>query len=103
MKAYLISSDRDTLAGMRFAGIRGCLVRTREEADEAFRRACSMKELAILAVTERVAELAPETMQSLRERNGLPVVVEIPDRFGSIHGENYLADRVQEAIGVKMR
>jgi len=102
MKAYLISNSRDTIVGMRLAGVDGCFVGTKEEAENALIEAADDKENAILFVTEKAAALAPDIMRQLREVSELPLVVEIPDRNGSTRDEDYLTRYVQEAIGVKM-
>ncbi|NLW61658.1 MAG: ATP synthase subunit F [Synergistaceae bacterium] len=102
MKAFLVSDNHDSLVGMRLAGIQGCLVHTVDETFAAIDRALKMPDLAILAITERAAEMAPDVVQQLRERGELPLLVEIPDRFGTKRGPDFLTRYVQEAIGVKM-
>lgn len=102
MRAYVISDNHDTLVGMRLAGIQGTLVHTNEEALGAVDMVLKKKDIAILAVTEKAAVLMPDAMQSLRERGKRPLVVEIPDRFGTNRGPNFLTRYVEEAIGVKM-
>lgn len=102
MKAFLVSDNHDSLVGMRLAGIPGCLVHTEEEAFAAIDEALKLPDLAILAITEKAAEMAADTIQQLRERGELPLVVEIPDRFGTKRGPDFLTRYVQEAIGVKM-
>ena len=90
MKAFIVSDNHDSLVGMRLAGIQGCLVHTADEAFAAIDRALKIPDLAILAVTEKVAEMAPDVIQQLRERGDLPLVVEIPDRFGTKRGPDFL-------------
>ena len=102
MKAFLVSDNHDSLVGMRLAGIQGCLVHTADETFAAIDRALKMPDLASLAITERAAEMAPDVVQQLRERGELPLLVEIPDRFGTKRGPDFLTRYVQEAIGVKM-
>lgn len=102
MKAYLISDNRDTIVGMRFAGISGCIVSSKKEAEDALLQAAADKENAILFVTEKAAAFAPDVIRQLRKASELPLVVEIPDRHGTMRDENYLTKYVQEAIGVKM-
>lgn len=102
MKAFVVSDNHDTLVGMRLAGIQGRLVHTNDEAFAAIQDVLKEKDIAILAITEKAASLIPDTMQSLRERGDLPLVVEIPDRFGTNRGPDFLTRYVQEAIGVKM-
>ena len=102
MKAFLVSDNHDSLVGMRLSGIQGCLVHTADETFAAIERALKMPDLAILAITEKAAEMAPDVIQQLRERGELPLLVEIPDRFGTTRGPDFLTRYVQEAIGVKM-
>ena len=102
MRAYLICEDHDSLVGMRLAGISGCHVHTAQEAENAVFSVTKMKDVAILAITEKAAQLIPDLLQQLRERNNFPLVVEIPDRFGSTKSSEYLTEYVREAIGVKM-
>ena len=102
MKAYLISDNHDTLVGMRLAGIEGVVVHGYEEASSAMTAALARSDVGVLAVTEKIAELLPETMQRLREQGELPIVVEIPDRHGTKRSPDFLTKYVRDAIGVKM-
>jgi V/A-type H+-transporting ATPase subunit F len=102
MKAFIISDNHDTLVGMRLAGIEGVLARGRDEASEAMAAALQRRDVAILAVTEKISELLPETIQHLREQGELPIVIEIPDRHGTKRSPDFLTKYVRDAIGVKM-
>jgi len=102
MKAYLVSDNHDSLVGMRLAGVEGCIVSTADEAEDALSAAANMKDLAILFVTEKAAAMSPIVMDRLRGRTEFPLVIEIPDRHGSLRDADYLTKYVQEAIGVKM-
>ena len=102
MKAYLVSDNHDSLVGMRLSGIEGTLVHTPDEAYAAIESVRKMSDVAILAITEKAAEMVPDIVQQMRERGDLPLVVEIPDRHGTKRGKDVLTKYVQEAIGVKM-
>ncbi len=102
MKAFLISDNHDSLVGMRLAGIEGVEAHDAEEADRAVREAMDMEELGVLVITEKVASLIPEVVLDMRERGGLPLLVEIPDRHGTQRGPDFLTRYVREAIGVKI-
>jgi V/A-type H+-transporting ATPase subunit F len=102
VKAYLISDNHDTLVGMRLAGIEGVVVHGYDEASAAMSAALARKDVAIIAVTEKIAELLPETVHRLREHGELPIVVEIPDRHGTKRSPDFLTKYVRDAIGVKM-
>ncbi|MDR1472522.1 MAG: V-type ATP synthase subunit F [Synergistaceae bacterium] len=102
MRAYLISDNHDTLVGMRLAGIDGVVVHGTEAARRAMTEAMLMKDVAILAVTEKISEMMPDAIQRLREHGELPIVVEIPDRHGTKRSFDFLTKYVRDAIGVKM-
>jgi V/A-type H+-transporting ATPase subunit F len=102
MKAFLISDNHDTLVLMRLAGIPGVIAHGRNETTEAVDKALKDKSLAIIVITELAAESIPEKIQSLRKRDSLPLLVEIPDRHGSKRDADFLSRYVQEAIGVRM-
>lgn len=98
----MISDNHDTLVGMRLAGIEGEVVHGEDETSRAMTSAMLMEDVAILAVTEKAAELVPDIMQRAREHGDLPIVVEIPDRHGTKRGADFLTRYVRDAIGVKM-
>jgi len=102
MKAFLISDNHDTLVLMRLAGISGIIVHGHNETMEAVDNALKNKSLAIIVITELAAESIPERIQSLRKRDSLPLIVEIPDRHGTRRDADFLSRYVREAIGVKM-
>jgi len=102
MRAFLISDNHDTQVGLRLAGIEGVVAHGLEETAAAVNEALGMDDVAILVVTEKAAALIPDLMRTLRERNELPIVVEIPDRHGTGRDADFLTKYVKEAIGVKM-
>ncbi len=102
MRAFLISDNHDTLVGMRLAGIDGMLVHGYAETSAAMKQALLMDDIAILAITEKAAELVPDLVQRQREHGDVPILVEIPDRHGTKRGSDFLTKYVRDAIGVKM-
>ena len=66
MKVYLISDNHDSLAGMRLAGVEGVIVHEREDVIKAMDSVSNMKDIAILAITEKAAEMVPDIMQRMR-------------------------------------
>lgn len=98
----MISDNHDTLVGMSLAGIDGVLVHGKAATEDAIRKALDMSDVAILAITEKAADEAPELVQAHREHGDLPILVEIPDRHGTRRGSDFLTKYVRDAIGVKM-
>jgi len=102
VRAFLVSDNHDSLAGLRMAGIGGVVVSGAEDARAALRSSLELENLGILLVTEKVAAWVPEDVRRLRESGELPLVVEIPDRHGTSRGQDFLTRYVRDAIGVKM-
>lgn len=102
MKAYLISDNVDTQVGMRLAGVNGVIVHSREEILSELKKVTSDKEVGIILITEKLAIMVREEINSLKIRMNIPLIVEIPDRHGTIREKNYITRYVNESIGLKI-
>lgn len=102
MKAFLISDNHDTLVLMRLGGISGVIVHGYGETRAAVEEALKQKDLGVLVITEKAAEVIPEEISGLRKREHLPLLVVVPDRHGSRRGADFLSRYVREAIGVNV-
>lgn len=102
MKAYLISDNVDSYVGLKISGIKGCIVHCREEALEQLIKVKEDKEIGIIIFTENAAKFIPDKVKELKLSRKLPLVVEIPDRHGSIKGDNSIIRYVKESIGIKI-
>ncbi|MFZ5968602.1 MAG: V-type ATP synthase subunit F [Bacillota bacterium] len=101
MKSFLISDNQDTLIGMRLAGIKGVLVKNREEALEQLQKTLDSSEIQIVIVTEAVLAMAEEEIMELKIKRDYPLIIEIPDRQGSRRGD-YITKYIRESIGLKI-
>lgn len=102
MRFFLISDNKDTLVGMRLAGIPGVVVHTAEDTRAALEKAVNDENIGIIMITERLVELCPETVSQLKETHEKPLLVEIPDRHGSGRSKDSITRYVREAIGIKI-
>lgn len=102
MKMYLISDNRDTLVGMRLAGIKGVIVGDKREAEKIFDEIMNNKEIGILLLTERVANDIRSRVNHVKQKSSIPLIVEIPDRHGSSKDEDYITGYVRDSIGIKI-
>jgi len=102
MKSFLISDNRDTWVGMRLTGINGILVRDRENALKAIKDAMEDKEIGILILTERVVDMATEEVMELKLKCKTPLIVEIPDRRGTIREGDTITNYIRNSIGIRM-
>lgn len=99
---YLISDNVDTLTGMRLAGVEGAVVHERQELQAELERVCQDPKIAIVVLTEKFGREYPELIDSIRLSRSLPLLIEIPDRHGTLRGENFITSYVNEAVGVKL-
>lgn len=102
MKYYLLSDNVDTLMGMRLAGVEGVVVHSEEEVKAEFHKAVEDESIAVLLITEKLADLVPDYIEEEKKSHKLPLVVELPDRHGSTRPDDYILSYVQDAIGVKL-
>ncbi|MGN0468993.1 MAG: V-type ATP synthase subunit F [Acutalibacteraceae bacterium] len=98
---FLLSSDSDTLTGMRLAGIEGVLVKNQEEFDEAVAYALSDKSIGILLVTKTVSDEFAEGVLQLKKNNRI-LVTQIPDMKNPTVPGNSITRYVQDAVGIRI-
>lgn len=102
MKMYLISDNVDTLVGLKIAGIDGEVLHTEKEVLECIEKIRARKDIGIIIITEKIAELIPGKMNEIKTSKYLPLIVEIPDRHGSNKGDDWILRYIKEAIGLKI-
>lgn len=102
MKMYLISDNIDTSLGMRLAGVEGSVVHDIEKAEESLEHALKDKEIGIILVTERVANMIKEKISEVKLTYKTPLVIEIPDRHGSGRNKDSIANYLRDALGVNV-
>lgn len=102
MKYYLISDNTHTQMGMRLAGIEGAVVHEREEVLRELDKAIADKENAVVLITEKLMELCHDEIYDIKLRCSRPLIVEIPDRHGTLEVSSTISGYMNEAIGIKM-
>ena len=101
MKYYVIG-DEDTVLGFGMVGVEGRVAEGAAEADSAFQDAVQRKDVGIVIVTERTAQLIRARVDPYVLSRRFPLVVEIPDRRGPLPGRPSVRDMVTSAIGIKI-
>ena len=102
MKSFLISDNKDTLVAMRFAGVEGVILHEHDEVLSQISECVRNKEIGILILTEKIFDIVENEVMELKLKLRTPLIVEIPDRFGTMRGENYLVQSINESIGIKI-
>ena len=99
---YYILADELTVLGFSMAGVKGVAIENSEEAENGFNKAIEDKNIGIILITERIAELIRPLVDHYLFTADFPLVVEIPDRFGLIEGRKNIREMVNQAIGIKL-
>ena len=99
---YHIIGDEDAVLGFGMVGVKGRAVGNAEEAASAFREAIEVKEVGIIIITERIADLIRPQVDRYIFSRDFPLILEIPDRKGKLSGKPGLREMVNEAIGIKL-
>ena len=99
---YFIIGDEDAVLGFGMVGVSGTTVKNREEAEQAFRNALDDKDIGIVIITERIADLMREQVDQYIFTRQFPLILEIPDRQGRMEGKPGLREMVNSAIGIKL-
>ena len=102
MKAYLISDNMDTLVGMQYAGIDGIVAYNKDDALLLLDKLSKDENIGLIILTEKVGKLAEKKVNKIKMCKKLPLIIEIPDRFGSIKDEDYIVKNIKKAVGVKI-
>jgi len=100
MKSFLISNSRDTWVGLRLAGIDGVLVRNRNEALKSLKSAMKDKDVGIVILNEEVTDMIKDEVMEYKLNSTIPLIIEIPDRKGSIRESNAMADYIRGSVGI---
>ncbi|MBN1359112.1 MAG: V-type ATP synthase subunit F [Sedimentisphaerales bacterium] len=99
---YAILGDEDTVLGFEMVGVSGRVVRDADEAQSAFATLLEDKEVGIVIITERVAEMMRATVDRYLFTMSFPLIVEIPDRTGTLPGKPGIREMVNAAIGIRV-
>ena len=102
MRYYLITDNRDTLVGLRLAGIEGIMVKDSAAMKDAIINARQDPNIGILIVTERLASGCREFISDMKLKFSNPLIVEIPDRHGTTRSPDSITKYIRESIGIKI-
>jgi V/A-type H+-transporting ATPase subunit F len=89
---------------MKYAiiGVSGKIASNEDEAQRAFAATLEDKDIGIIIITERVADMIRPIVNKYLLTIGFPLVVEIPDRNGAKPDRANIKEMVNNAIGIKL-
>lgn len=102
MKAYFISDNDDTFVGLKIAGIKGAVLHNKEQVLEKLEEIKKDNSIGIIILTEKISMLIPDEVKEMKLKKYAPLIVEIPDRHGTVKGNNSIVKYVKESIGLKI-
>lgn len=102
MKAFLISDNVDTFVGMKISGIKGIVLHEKFEIINKLEEVKKDKDIGMIIITEKIAMLVPEEVNKMKLSKDCALIIEIPDRHGTIKGKNPITGYVKESIGLKI-
>ncbi len=102
MRLFVISDNQDTCLGMQLAGVDGVIVNGVAEFQNAVNKALSDKEIGILLINENLCSLDENLIDNIKLKQSKPLIVEIPDRYGSGRSEDFITDYIKDAIGINI-
>ncbi|MBN1781555.1 V-type ATP synthase subunit F [bacterium] len=100
MKFYAIG-DADTVLGFNLAGVEGVVAESAEEIDAALKSAFQKEDLGIIIITERAAQKVRHEIDRYTFTTSFPLIIEIPDRKGSLEERGSVRDLIRSAVGVR--
>lgn len=96
---FLLSSDEDTLTGLRLAGICGAMVKNNEDFDRYCQSALQDEETGILLVTRSLAREYPKKLLEIKKAGKL-LVTEVPDIYAGESENSSITNYIRDAVGV---
>lgn len=102
MRMLAVSDDKDTLTGMRLAGVEGRLITAKKELESCIEEVKANPEIAVLLISEGCAALVPEAVKELKLSSATPLLVVIPGSRGSSREPDSITRLIREAIGIKI-
>lgn len=102
MRFKLISDNTDTLVGMRLAGIPGTMAKTEEEIKRALKKSIDDEDVAIILITEKLAEMCKDLIYELKNSDIKTLIVEIPDSKSTKRKKDAITQYIRDAVGIKI-
>lgn len=101
MKSFLISSDQETLIGMRLAGVQGVVMTKKEDILKLMEEKIKDNETGIVIITKAIMKMAEKEIMELKLKSKYTLIVEVPG-VGNTYEEDYITRHIRESIGIKI-
>jgi V/A-type H+/Na+-transporting ATPase subunit F len=98
-----VMADEDIVAGFMLGGIKeGYTVDNIDDAGDILKDLVK-KDFSVIITTEKIGERFRDTINKLTNERALPMIIEIPDKTGSIERDSDpMSELIKRVIGVEM-
>ena len=94
--------DKDTATGLMLAGVKKIFSPGKNPVS-TFNEIKEEDDIAILLITEKIAEDIDKYLKDFRVRNSVPIIVEIPDKSGHRKDHvDYVSHLIKKAVGIEI-
>jgi V/A-type H+-transporting ATPase subunit F len=100
MKIKVIGDEFSSL-GFALSGIESVTVDNKDAAEEEFDKALGDKEIGVILITEKEADLIRDKVNRRKVEGEMPLVVEIPSRSGW-QGKNKALELIKRVLSVSV-
>ncbi|MDD5766067.1 MAG: V-type ATP synthase subunit F [Candidatus Marinimicrobia bacterium] len=99
MKFFVIG-DEETVLGFHLVGIDGEIVDTPDQARLSLKNTIEKMDVGVILITERIADGIRADVDQYFYKMPVPLIIEIPDRYGAQKERGTIHDVIRNAIGV---
>jgi len=97
---FFVIGDEETVLGFHLVGIDGEVVNSPEQARLSLENNVEKLDIGVILITERIADRIRADVDRYFYKMPVPLIVEIPDRYGAQKERGTIHDVIRNAIGV---
>ena len=95
--------DNDTIMALRLAGIKELYTPDGDEVS-IWNKIIEKEDIGIIIITENIADKIGNYIKDFRNRNTIPLIIEIPDKKGRKKDHiDYISHLIKKAVGVEVK
>lgn len=105
MAKIAVIADIDTVSCFKLAGVKNCYpVKDAKEAEKRLFELSKNPDVAIIVLTERVAEGVQYSIEKIAREQIYPIILAIPDKKGPMERKvDPIAQLIKRTIGVEVK
>lgn len=100
MKSFVISENRDSMLGMKLAGIEGYYSKNPEDIEKEFKNKVQDPGIGIIFLTEKAFFMIKDLVMETKRKKLVPLITIIPDRHGYEKQKGIITQYIKESVGL---